>query len=190
MQLGFYFDQTRCTGCWTCIVACKDWHDIPAGPASWMRISTVEKGKYPDLFVAWMAMPCYHCTDPSCISACPHDAITKRIEDGIVIVNRDVCIGQDECGMCRDACPYEAPQFGDEPNPKMQKCNFCIDRWSEGKQPICVAACPTRALDAGPIEEMVTRYGSNHDAEGFSYDTALKPSIVLKGKPVISVIYK
>ncbi len=24
MQLGFYFDQTRCTGCHTCVVACKD----------------------------------------------------------------------------------------------------------------------------------------------------------------------
>jgi anaerobic dimethyl sulfoxide reductase subunit B (iron-sulfur subunit) len=39
MQLAFYFDQTRCTGCYTCVVACKDWHDIPAGPASWMLIA-------------------------------------------------------------------------------------------------------------------------------------------------------
>ena len=44
MQMGFYFDQTLCTGCYTCIVACKDWHDVPAGPASWMRLKTVEKG--------------------------------------------------------------------------------------------------------------------------------------------------
>jgi len=51
MQMGFYFDQTRCTGCFTCVVACKDWHDVPPGPASWMRVTTVEKGKYPDLFV-------------------------------------------------------------------------------------------------------------------------------------------
>ena len=39
MQLAFYFDQTRCTGCYACVVACKDWHDIPAGPASWMRVT-------------------------------------------------------------------------------------------------------------------------------------------------------
>ena len=32
MQIGFYFDQTRCTGCSACRVACKDWNDIPAGP--------------------------------------------------------------------------------------------------------------------------------------------------------------
>ena len=35
MQLAFYFDQTRCIGCYTCTVACKNWHDIPAGPANW-----------------------------------------------------------------------------------------------------------------------------------------------------------
>lgn len=190
MQLGFYFDQTRCTGCWTCIVACKDWHDVPAGPASWMRLKTIERGKYPDLFVGWLATPCYHCAEPYCIDACPHDAISKRSEDGIVLVDRDVCVGKDECGMCLDACPYEAPQFGGEPNPRMQKCNFCIDRWEEGKPPICVAACPTRALDAGPIEEMATKYGSNHEAEGFAYDKVLKPSVVMKQKPVISVIYQ
>ena len=40
MQLGFYFDQTRCINCFTCVVACKDWHDIPAGPASWLKVIT------------------------------------------------------------------------------------------------------------------------------------------------------
>jgi len=53
MQMGFYFDQTRCIGCFTCIVACKDWHDIPAGPASWRWVHTIEKGKYPELFVSF-----------------------------------------------------------------------------------------------------------------------------------------
>ncbi|NQT71203.1 MAG: 4Fe-4S dicluster domain-containing protein [Chloroflexi bacterium] len=189
MQLAFYFDQTRCTGCWTCVIACKDWHDVPAGPASWIRISEIQRGKYPDLFMAFMATPCYHCADPYCIPACPHDAITKRAEDGIVIVDQEVCVGKDECGMCIDSCPYEAPQFGDEQNAKMQKCNFCIDRWEEGKPPICVAACPTRALDAGPIEEMEAKYGKAQEAEGFQYDSTLKPSIIVKSKPVISLIY-
>ena len=47
MQIGFYFDQTRCTGCSACRVACKDWHDIPAGPENWMRIHYTEKGTFP-----------------------------------------------------------------------------------------------------------------------------------------------
>ena len=44
MQLGFYFDQSRCSNCLTCVVACKDWHDIPAGPVSWRRVVTLEEG--------------------------------------------------------------------------------------------------------------------------------------------------
>lgn len=40
-QVGFYFDQTRCTGCYTCAVACKDWHDIDAGPVNWMQVHVI-----------------------------------------------------------------------------------------------------------------------------------------------------
>ena len=54
-QMGFYFDRTRCTGCYTCTVACKDWHDINAGPANWIRLLTIEDGKFPNLFVAYLA---------------------------------------------------------------------------------------------------------------------------------------
>ena len=52
-QIGFYFDQTRCTGCYTCSVACKDWYDTDAGPENWMRIIPIEKGKFPNLSLAY-----------------------------------------------------------------------------------------------------------------------------------------
>ena len=130
MQLAFYFDQTRCIGCFTCIVACKDWHDVPAGPASWRRVQTIEEGKYPEPFVAFLSTSCYHCAQPACLSACPVDAISKREQDGIVIVDREECLGE-KCRLCLDVCPYGAPQFGAEPDAKMQKCDLCIERWSE-----------------------------------------------------------
>lgn len=187
MQLAFYFDQTRCTGCYTCVVACKDWNNVPAGPASWMRISTIQHGKYPDLFMAFMATPCFHCVDPYCVPACPEDAIKKRPEDGIVVVNRDACIGKDQCGMCLDSCPHEAPQFGEEQDAKMQKCDLCLGRWEEGKPPVCVAACPTRALDVGPIEELEAKYGDVREAAGFAYDDVLRPCVILKPKPEVSI---
>ena len=187
MQLAFYFDQTRCIGCYTCVVACKDWYDVPAGPASWRRVQTIERGKYPELFVAFLSTACYHCTEPACIAACPAGAISKRKEDGIVVVDREACIGKDSCGLCLEACPYDAPQFGAEENAEVQKCNFCVERWSEGKKPICVASCPTRALDAGPIEEMEAKYGKIHRAVGFTYDDKLQPSVLFKPKPEISI---
>lgn len=182
MQYGIYFDQNRCTGCFTCVEACRDWYDVPAGPASWLRVKIIEKGKYPDLFVAFSTAACYHCLKPACIPACPVNAIIKQEEDGIVIVDREACLGKDSCGMCREACPYDAPQFGSEKDAKMQKCNFCVDRWAEGKKPICVDSCPTWALDAGPIDELREQYGDVRDTEGFVYSEDLVPSITFKPK--------
>ena len=181
MQLGFYFDQTRCPGCLTCVVACKDWHDVPPGPASWIRIDTIEKGKYPHLSVSHLFSTCFHCAAAPCIDACPVDAIAKRAEDGIVTVDKETCLGLDGCGgACQIACPYDSPQFGSEPDARMEKCDFCLERWAEGKKPICVAACPTRALDAGPMDEMKSKYGEGVTAVGFTYREESKPSIVAK----------
>ncbi len=141
MQMGFYFDQTRCTGCFTCIVACKDWNDVDAGPASWRRVISMEKGRYPDLFVGFLSATCYHCLEPACVPACPADAISKRDLDGVVVVDREACLGKDNCSMCLEACPYDAPQFGAENNAKMQKCHFCLDRLAENKkQPVLMPA--------------------------------------------------
>ena len=182
MQLAWYFDQTRCSRCYTCAVACKDWNDIPPGPARWKRVLTIEQGKYPKPFVAYLATACYHCLEPACVDVCPTEAITKRPEDGIVVVNRDLCQGKDACGECLDACPYDSPQFGDEENARMQKCDFCLERWHNGQKPTCVDGCPNRALDAGPLDEMRTKYGDAKQAVGFIYSDRIKPMVIFKGK--------
>jgi anaerobic dimethyl sulfoxide reductase subunit B len=181
MNKGFYFDQSRCTGCLTCVIACKDWHEHEMGcePADWIKVSSKESGKYPDLSITYLVQPCYHCAQAPCIKACPVDAITKR-EDGIVTVDRGLCLGK-SCQLCMEACPYGCPQFGSEEDAPMQKCDFCIDRWAEGKKPICVDACPTRAFDAGPIEELRSIYGDVRNAEGFIYSTS-GPCITFKLK--------
>ena len=183
MQLGFYFDQSRCSGCLTCVVACKDWHDIPAGPVSWVRIITTEQDQFPNVSVTFLANHCYHCAEAPCVPACPVGAITKREEDGIVFVDREACLGNVSCGCdCLEVCPYDAPQFGAEPEAKMQKCDLCLERWVQKKKPICVEACPMRALDAGPANELKARYGDMREAEGFVYSEDAMPSIVFKPK--------
>ncbi len=183
MQLGFYFDQSRCSGCYTCVVACKDWHDIPAGPVFWRRVTSTEKGRFPDLSVSFLSIACFHCVKPSCAEACPAGAISKREEDGVVQVDQEICLGTESCGSpCKSACPYDVPQFGTEPGAKMQKCNLCRDRWAEGKKPVCVQGCPMRALDAGPVDEMEARYGKTKEVEGFTYSKSNKPSVVFKPK--------
>lgn len=182
MQMGFYFDQTRCTGCYACAVACKDWHGVPPGPAAWRKVSTLERGKYPNPYLAYLTTSCYHCADPSCVSACPVGAITKRSKDGVVIVSQDKCLGKNNCDMCQQACPYRAPQFGDEDNAKVQMCNFCLDRLKENSKPVCVTACPMRALDVGPINKLRAKYGDIKDAVGFEYSRENNPSITFKSK--------
>lgn len=183
MQIGFYFDQTRCTGCSACRVACKDWNDIDAGPENWMQVLYTEKGKFPKPFVSYMIAPCFHCIDPVCAAACPVDAITKRKQDGIVVVDQEICIGRKECGQkCLKACPYDAPQFGPDENAKMGKCHFCLDRFEQNKLPNCVEACPVRALDAGALDDLKQKYGENTVANDFKYSKRTKPAVVIKAK--------
>ncbi len=183
IQMGFYFDQTRCTGCYACAVACKDWHDINAGPVNWMRVHTIETGKFPNLLLAYLVSPCYHCVNPPCVLACPVDAITKRESDGIVVVDQEKCLGSRECRiLCLNACPWDAPQFNPEENAKMQKCDLCLERLEQAQQPICVEACPMYALDVGPLDKLKAKYGDVMEAEGFSYSERFKPSVTLKPK--------
>jgi anaerobic dimethyl sulfoxide reductase subunit B len=183
MQIGFYFDQTRCTGCNACLVACKDWHDIPAGSENWIQLNYTEKGKFPNVFVSYMISPCWHCLDPVCVPACPVEAITKRESDGIVLVESEKCLGNEQCNeKCLKACPYDAPQFGPENGSKMRKCDYCVDRFNSGKMPICVEACPVRALDAGRLYDLEKKYGNCRESSDFRFSKKTKPAVVLKPK--------
>lgn len=132
--------------------------------------------------MAYLSAACYHCAEPSCLPACPVGAITKRDGFGVVVVDRETCLGHDNCALCLEACPYDAPQFGAEANAKMQKCDLCLDRLEAGKHPICVDACPMRALDSGPLEALQQQYGTLGEAEGFTYSKACRPAVVFKPK--------
>ncbi len=181
--MGFYFDQTRCTGCYTCVVACKDWNDLPPGPVSFLRVTTVERGRFPNLFLAYLFSPCWHCQKPPCLPACPVGAVSKRATDGVVIFDSERCLGKDQCPeRCRKACPWDAPQFGTEPGAKMQKCDFCVRRIEEGRLPVCVESCPLFALDAGPLEVLREKYGDLQEAKGFKGRPRFRPSVVFKPK--------
>lgn len=187
MQYGIYIDAARCMGCFACVVACKDLHDIPAGPASWIRLKTLERGRFPKVSASFLPMLCYHCLHPACLEACPAQAVRKRDQDGIVVVDREVCLGKDSCGLCLEACPYRAPQFGSEEEPKMQKCDLCLDRLERGQSPFCALSCPMEAIVVGPLEELKARYGDIRETDGFSYAPNLEPSVVFRPKKISDV---
>ena len=174
-QWGFYFDQSRCVGCYACIMACKfKNHSEP--DVFWRRMVWTEKNGS-DVFVP---LSCLHCANPLCVKACPVDAISKRGKDGIVLVDASKCLGKDKCDKCFKACPYDAPQFGSDVDSKMNKCDCCVDMLAENKMPYCVSHCSHKALDAGPLEELKAKYGDQQIALGFKYSKSAKPSSVMK----------
>jgi hypothetical protein len=45
-----------------------------------------------------------------------------------------------------------------------------------------VEACPTRALDAGGLEDLSSRHGDIQEAHGFAYSSRTRPAVVFKPK--------
>lgn len=179
-QYGFFFDQSRCTGCQTCSVACKSYHELPAGPLKYLRIYQYEKGAFPDVRLHMQWVPCYHCESPACRDVCPTQAIYKETRFGAVLIQSEKCDG---CRLCYDACPYGAPVFeSDDPGAKAQKCTLCVDRLERGEKPVCVLACPLRALDFGLLTDLRNLYGPCRDLEDLPDSRTTNPSVVFKAR--------
>lgn len=62
----------------------------------------------------------------------------------------------------------------------MSKCTMCIDRLEQGRQPICVGSCPMRALDFGPLEDLIRKYGEVRVLEDLPSETITRPAVVFK----------
>ena len=180
-QYAFFFDQSRCDNCHACVVACLDWYDIQPGPVKWLRVLQQEKGVFPNVRMNLVFATCYHCENPVCADACPNHALFKEDKYGAVLLDTDLCKGARQCWI---ACPYGAPQFEDNtPGTPISKCTMCYDRLERGEIPICVAACPARALDFGPLDELQKKYGTLKALEDMPTGDLEKPAIVFKPAP-------
>jgi sulfite dehydrogenase (quinone) subunit SoeB len=166
-QLGLVIDLDTCVGCHACATACKSWNsggypaplsDVdPYGTepeGAWLnRVHTFEAGEGEHGRTVHFPRSCLHCAEPACVTVCPTGASYKRAEDGIVLVDAELCIG---CGLCAWACPYGAREL-DPTQGVMKKCTLCVDRIDNRnlpeaeRQPACVMACPTRARHFGDL---------------------------------------
>ncbi len=156
-------DTSLCTGCKACQLACKEWHNLPAtefvkvpgtyqNPAdrsfnTLMLMTFDEKYDESTKTFEWLIQKeqCMHCTDAPCVEVCPSGALYTHA-DGFVGLLSDKCIG---CAYCGKACPFDIPRYQKDKltgKKKMNKCDFCQDRVTNGEEPACVQTCHTNAL--------------------------------------------
>jgi len=193
-RMKFLCDSERCIECNGCVTACKNENEVEWG-INRRRVVTINDGESNEVS---LSVACMHCTDAPCMAVCPVDCFYTT-DDGIVLHDKDTCIG---CGYCLFACPFGAPQFPQDgafgERGKMDKCTFCAggpeedhspeerakygaNRIAEGKLPLCAEMCSTKALLAGDANDVSDIYrervmarGSNKGAWGqnLAYDAA------------------
>ena len=164
VQYAFYFNSANCTGCKTCQVACKECNHLPAENL-YRRVTNYAGGTWEPTeagfyapngqFGYFVSMSCNHCMNPACMENCPTGAIEKDADTGVVTIDKEVCTG---CGTCITACPYGEPQLYEGESYAI-KCDMCAKERELGRRPVCVTACPMRALDWGPYDELLEKYG-------------------------------
>jgi molybdopterin-containing oxidoreductase family iron-sulfur binding subunit len=163
VRWGMLVDTAQCkTGCNDCVNACNTENGLSGGTkttdSQWIRkieIKDVSSGRELSL-----PMMCQHCEHPPCVDVCPTAASFKRA-DGIVLVDRHLCIG---CRYCMMACPYKARSFVHEPlqdqkpdvprgKGTVEACSLCVHRIDKGQIPACAEACQNKAILFGDLND-------------------------------------
>lgn len=165
VRWGMLIDTTKCvSGCDACVKACATENGInetvkdARQGSQWIRKIDLKDPKTGREYS--LPMLCQHCAHPPCVDVCPTGASMKRA-DGIVLVDRHICIG---CRYCMMACPYKARSLVHQPlteqNPLVprgigcvESCTFCVHRVDRGMQPACVEACPEKAMLFGNLND-------------------------------------
>lgn len=127
-----------------------NWDDDLSGTPDYARndpnLNGLTKAEQEAMFqlekMAFFYLPriCNHCLNPACVASCPSGAIYKRGEDGVVLINQDVCRAW---RMCVTACPYKKSYYNWHTG-KSEKCILCYPRIEAGLAPACMHSCVGR----------------------------------------------
>ena len=149
MRNCLVIDLDRCSGCDTCVAACKYENNVPLGEY-WNRVNVVgPTGTWPRIEQYWLPTQCQQCENAPCITACPTGASYRDEENGLVLIDHETCIG---CQTCSEACPYGARSYNEELN-VVDKCTCCVQRLQEGEKPACVHNCCCGARYFGDLDD-------------------------------------
>ena len=145
----------------------------------WMNVLEQISGKYPNVSMRYVPLPCVHCDDAPCAKAATNNAIYTR-DDGIVIIDPEKSNNQKQIV---DSCPYGVIYWNTS---KMipQKCTFCAHLAGTGKQPRCVEACPLTVLTFGDISDPnsdISKKIASTQAKPLHPEYATKPKVYYAG---------
>ena len=191
-RYGMMINVSKCTGCYSCFLACKDEYcgnDYPGYSATqpskrqyWMRLIAKERGTYPKVKLAYIPTPCMHCQEASCLTKETNDAVYKR-PDGIVMIDPDKAKGRKDI---LSSCPYRVI-YWNEDREIPQKCTFCAHLLDRGwKVPRCVETCPTGAMVFGDLDDPdsdLSRQMTSEKVEVIHPEYGLKPVVHYVGLP-------
>ncbi len=208
VRWGFLVDTTQCVGCGMCVKACKKENDIPydapvtrtwveryivtkdgrtladspmGGRDGYTQREIREEDIEPEDIAKAFFVPklCNQCDNPACVQVCPVGA-TYKTHDGVVLVDREWCIG---CGYCIMACPYGVRFF--HPVHKVaEKCNFCYHRITKGLEPACVQSCAFGARKLANLrdpDDPVTRIITTERVAVLKDEYGTKPNVFYLG---------
>ncbi len=157
-------DLTRCVGCNSCALACKECHNLPHADVvpqsldsdtyTFVDVHQVVTNSG-EIRTRYVMRQCMHCLNAACVSACPTGAMHSSGQ-GPIIYRPNRCLG---CRYCQIACPFEVPRFemDNDINPVISICGMCYDRLQAGQKPTCAEACPTGALRFGRREALLAQ---------------------------------
>ncbi|MCO4760333.1 MAG: respiratory nitrate reductase subunit beta [Myxococcales bacterium] len=118
-------------------------------------------GMFPNSHHFYLPRICNHCSNPACMAACNNQAIFKRDQDGVVLVDMDRCQGERQCIA---ACPYKKIYFNARLS-KSEKCIMCFPRIEKGLPPACAQQCVGRIRfvgfmddEEGQVHKLVNKY--------------------------------
>ena len=148
-KLAFVIDCDRCIGCKGCQVACKLQNTVALGQGRNKVCTIGPSGVFPNLQMYFLTAMCQQCAEPACVEVCPTGACYKDPSDGIIKIDKKLCIG---CGSCKRACPYDSIRS----NAQLRisdKCDICADARAAGDTPACVRNCSGSALKYGDLDD-------------------------------------